>query len=41
MNYEGIRGCRHCGNDYLGTNVKGQNDKCPNCELLQSKSYEE
>lgn len=41
MEYEAVWGCRHCGNDYPGSNHKGKNDKCPHCKLLQSKSFEE
>jgi rubrerythrin len=38
-----IWGCRHCGDIYEGSTIKGHkdNDKCPHCGLLQSKSYEE
>lgn len=36
-----IWGCRHCGDVYEGSNVKGTNDECPHCRLLHSKSFEE
>lgn len=41
MTNEAIWGCRHCGDTYEGSLVKGLNDKCSHCGLLQSKSYEE